>query len=99
MGIHRRQFFGFKVGDEVNFMVSKNHNGQPQARHVIKASDVARIKAKKKAQEERSMHQLRQKRNYVESGSAGVMSEEVSGQLEDGKEVDAIFGRPCRISI
>lgn len=80
--IHRRQFFGFKVGDEVNFMVSKNHNGQPQARHVIKASDVARIKAKKKAQEERSMHQLRQKRNYVESGSAGVMSEEEAKRFQ-----------------
>merc|ERR1719199_1950302 len=60
--IHRRQMFGFKVGDEVSFMITRNHNGQPQARHVIKATDVPKVKAKKKAQEQRSELQLRQKR-------------------------------------
>lgn len=83
--IHRRQMFGFKIGEEVSFMVTRNHNGQPQARHVIKASDVPKIKAKKKLQEERTELQLRQKKTgSMQEGGArsGVMSEEEARRFQ-----------------
>lgn len=83
--IHRRQMFGFKVGDEVSFMVARNHNGHPQARHVIKACDVARIKAKKKAQEQRAELQLRQKKSACQSYqgvAGGVMDEEAAKRFQ-----------------
>lgn len=83
--IHRRQMFGFNVGDEVSFMVSRNHNGQPQARHVIKAADVARIKAKKKDQEHRTELQLREKKVAAPRqaiGKGGVMDEEAAKRFQ-----------------
>merc|ERR1719183_2321924 len=59
--IHRRQMFGFKVGEEVTFIVARNNGGQPQARHVIKVADLGKLKAKKQASQSRTELLLRQK--------------------------------------
>lgn len=86
--IHRRQMFGFKVGDEVSFVVCRNHTGQPQARQVIKSSDVQRLKAKRQLQAERTELQLRQKRTNSQTSTAAskggqqVMDEEEAKRFQ-----------------
>lgn len=86
--IHRRQMFGFKVGDEVSFVVCRNHTGQPQARQVMKFSDVQRLKAKRQLQAERTELQLRQKRTNSQTSAAAskggqqVMDEEEARRFQ-----------------
>jgi len=83
--IHRRQMFGFNVGDKVSFMVCRNQSGQPQARQVIKSADVQRLKAKRQLQAERTELQLRQKRSSTQA-SAGPSRGVQQGQVMDEEE-------------
>ncbi|CAJ1341178.1 unnamed protein product [Effrenium voratum] len=51
--IHRRQMFGLSKGNEVSFVIVRNSQGQPQARHVIRKEEnrtnIGEEKGKRKA--------------------------------------------------
>eukprot|EP00440_Ansanella_granifera_P019792 gb/GFBE01021500.1/.p1 GENE.gb/GFBE01021500.1/~~gb/GFBE01021500.1/.p1 ORF type:complete len:290 (+),score=76.20 gb/GFBE01021500.1/:1-870(+) len=60
--IHRRQMFGLHKGDEVSFVIIRNSQGQPQARHVIKKEETDKILAKRKEREKREAQKLQAKK-------------------------------------
>jgi len=64
--IHRRQMFGLSKGDEVSFVVIRNGQGQPQARHVIKKEETERILQKRKQREAREVEQLKAKKQSAQ---------------------------------
>eukprot|EP00439_Symbiodinium_sp_Y106_P082750 s923_g22.t1 len=68
--IHRRQMFGLAKGDEVSFVIVRNSQGQPQARHVIKKEETARILEKRKDREKREAEKLQAKKQADGSGLA-----------------------------
>eukprot|EP00438_Fugacium_kawagutii_P014272 Skav215757 [mRNA] locus=scaffold106:273626:285650:+ [translate_table: standard] len=86
--IHRRQMFGLAKGDEVSFVIVRNSQGQPQARHVIKKEETARILEKRKDRERREAAKLAAKKQasekvFTPSTMEGkVMSEEEARKFQ-----------------
>mmetsp|Transcript_39143 Transcript_39143/g.80144 ORF Transcript_39143/g.80144 Transcript_39143/m.80144 type:complete len:269 (+) Transcript_39143:60-866(+) len=86
--IHRRQMFGLAKGDEVSFVIVRNSQGQPQARHVIKKEETARILEKRKDREKREAEKLQAKKQasekvFTPSTMEGkVMSEEEARRFQ-----------------
>ncbi|CAK9104282.1 Cold shock protein CspD [Durusdinium trenchii] len=86
--IHRRQMFGLAKGDEVSFVIVRNSQGQPQARHVIKKEETARILEKRKDRERREAAKLQAKKQasekvFTPSNLEGkVMSEEEARRFQ-----------------
>jgi cold shock CspA family protein len=82
--IHRRQFFGFQIGEQVSFVVARNHGGQPQARNVVRVSELSKLKAKRQANEKRTELQLRQKASaaVVQHNVGHVMTEEEARRFQ-----------------
>ena len=86
--IHRRQMFGLKKDDEVSFVIVRNSQGQPQARHVIKKEETARILEKRKDREKREAAKLAAKKQasekvFTPSTMEGkVMSEEEARRFQ-----------------
>eukprot|EP00913_Durusdinium_trenchii_P014193 g13320.t1 len=83
--IHRRQMFGLAKGDEVSFVIVRNSQGQPQARHVIKKEEPL---ASRKDRERREAAKLQAKKQasekvFTPSNLEGkVMSEEEARRFQ-----------------
>ncbi|CAJ1427957.1 unnamed protein product, partial [Effrenium voratum] len=86
--IHRRQMFGLSKGNEVSFVIVRNSQGQPQARHVIRKEETARILEKRKEREKREAAKLQAKKQtsekvFTPSTLEGkVMSEEEARRFQ-----------------
>mmetsp|Transcript_42895 Transcript_42895/g.99934 ORF Transcript_42895/g.99934 Transcript_42895/m.99934 type:complete len:252 (+) Transcript_42895:49-804(+) len=86
--IHRRQMFGLSKGDEVSFVIVRNSQGQPQARHVIRKEETARILEKRRDREKREAQKLQAKKQasekvFTPSTMEGkVMSEEEAKRFQ-----------------
>lgn len=92
--IHRRQMFGLAKGDEVSFIIVRNSQGQPQARHVIKKEETARILEKRKDRERREAAKLAAKKQASEKVFTPSTMEGKVMSEEEARRFQASLKRP-----
>lgn len=92
--IHRRQMFGLAKGDEVSFVIVRNSQGQPQARHVIKKEETARILEKRKDRERREAAKLAAKKQTSEKVFTPSTMEGKVMSEEEARRFQASLKRP-----